>query len=67
MNLSLMYYLFGMNLQGRFYESERRYDSEKKNIKVKIYHVKSRRRINKILSTETSNLIARFYSCKIVV
>jgi len=62
-----MYYLFGMNLQGRFYESERRYDSEKKNIKVKIYHIKSHRRIDKILSTETSDSIARSYSCKTVV
>jgi hypothetical protein len=67
MNLSLMYYLFGMDLQDRFNASERRYDPARKKIKVKIYHIKSLRRIDEILCTDTSDSMARSYSCKTVV
>ena len=45
MNLLLMHCLFAMNSQAIFHESERRHNSDKKNIKVEISHIKSRQRI----------------------
>ena len=63
LDLSLMFYLFGADLTSTFTESERTFILEK-NPNVKIFHIKSLRRINDIFSTSTSDCICSNYTYK---
>ena len=63
MDLSFMFYLFGSQQQFRFLESEISFIFGNKP-NVKLFHIKSLRRLNEELSTDTSDAICRHCACK---
>ena len=65
MESSLMFYLFEADLIDAFFEIERTFMLEKKST-LKIFRVKSLRRMNDSLATGASDSIASHCACKTI-
>ena len=63
MDLSLMFYLFGADLKSTFDDSERTFVLEK-DPNVKMFYIRSLRRIDEFFCTVTSDSINSAYTCE---